>query len=128
MAELGIFAVSHDSRRWRTVAWPPMPEDALAVSEEFRDDESRRRWLKLQEPNVLRLLQVLPQEDMATTSINELQRLTDFPEIAVRGGLELLVHDHALALWQPNGDDADPSAFGPTCSSTCSSPSIRSAA
>ena len=108
MAELGIFTVSHDGRRWRTVAWPPMPEDVLPVSQEFRDVESRRRWLKLQEPNALKLLQVLPQDDVATTSVDELQRLTDLPEIAVRGGLELLVHDHALVLWQSNGDDADP--------------------
>lgn len=108
MAELGVFTVSHDGRRWRTVAWPPMPEEALPVSQEFRDTESRRRWLKLQEPNALKLLKVLPQADMATTSVDELQRLTDLPELAVRGGLELLVHDQALALWQPNGDDADP--------------------
>ena len=107
MAELGIFTASHDGGRWRTVAWPPMPEDALPVSEEFRDTESRRRWLKLQEANALRLLQVLPQDDLATTSIDELQCLTDLPEIAVRGGLELLVHD-ALILWQPDGDYADP--------------------
>jgi hypothetical protein len=108
MAELGIFTVSHKGCRWHTVAWPPMPEDALPVSQEFRDAEGRRRWLKLQEPNALRLLQVLPQDDLATTSIEELQRLTDLPAIAVRGGLELLVHDGALVLWQPNGDDADP--------------------
>ncbi len=108
MAELGIFAVSQDWSRWRTVPWPPMPEDALPVSQEFRDAENQRRWLKLQEPNALQLLQVLPQDDMAKTSIDELQRLTDLPEIAVRGGLELLVHDGALDLWQPNGDDADP--------------------
>ena len=56
----------------------------------------------------MKLLHVLPPDDMATTSIDELQRLADLPEIAVRGGLELLVHDHALVLWQPNGDDADP--------------------
>ncbi len=108
MADLGIFAVSGDGSRWRTVAWPPMPEDALPVSQEFRDVENRRRWLKLQEPSALQLLQVLPQDDPATTSIDELQRLTDLPEIAVRGGLELLVDDGALDLWEPNGDGADP--------------------
>ena len=108
MAELGIFIVSEDGSRWRTVAWPPMPEDALPVSQEFRDQENRRRWFKLQEPHALQLLQVLPEDDLAKTSIEELQRLTDLPEIAVRGGLELLVHDRALDLWQPNGDDADP--------------------
>lgn len=108
MAELGIFSVSHDGSRWRTVAWPPMPEDALPVSQEFRDAESQRRWFKLQEPNALALLQVLPLGDTATTSIDELQRLIDLPEIAVRGGLELLVHDGALDLWEPNGDGADP--------------------
>ena len=108
MAELGIFTVANDRTCWRTVAWPPMPEDALPVSQEFRAAENRRRWLKLQEPNALQLLQVLPRDDMAKTSIDDLERITELPEIGVLGGLELLVHDGALDLWQPNGDDADP--------------------
>ena len=108
MAELGIITVSPDASCWRTVEWPPMPEDALPVSREFQDAENRRRWLKLQEPNALELLNVLPIDDRATTSIIELQRLTDLPEIAVRGGLEMLVNDGALTLWDDDGDDADP--------------------
>jgi len=108
MAELGIFTVNPDGSRWRAVEWPPMPEDALPVSQEFRDTENRRRWLKLQEPNALTLLQVLPLDDLATTSIDELQRLTDLPEVAVRGGLELLAHDGALTVWETDGDYADP--------------------
>jgi len=108
MAELGIFTVSPDGSRWRTVEWPPMPEDALPVSEEFRETENRRRWLKLNEPNALELLHVLPIDDLATTSIDELQRLTDLPEVAVRGGLEVLADDDALTLWDPDGELADP--------------------
>lgn len=73
-----------------------MPEDALPVSQEFCDTESRRRWLKLQEPNALELLHVLPIDDLATTSIAELQGLTDLPELAVRGGLEVLADGAAL--------------------------------
>lgn len=108
MAELGIFARTKDGSRWRTVAWPPMPEEALPVSQEFRDAESRRRWLKLNEPNALELLKVLPIGDTVTTSIDELQRVVELPEPDVRGGLELLVHDGAADIWDADGDDGDP--------------------
>ena len=127
MAELGIFEVTEEGCRWRTATWPPMPEDALPVSKEFRDATNRRRWFKLMEPNALRLVQVLPLDDLTLASIDDLARVTDLPEIAVRGGLEVLVNDRACICGSRTATTPIRSACLRRCSSTCSSRSIRSA-
>lgn len=108
MADLGIFDVTCDGRRWRAVTWPPLPEEALAVSEDFRDTQAVRRWLTLHQQNARAILGFLPARTAFAVSVDDLTRVLDLPKTAVRGGLELLVHDGALLLTDVHDVAVDP--------------------
>ena len=108
MADLGILEVTGGGRRWRAVTWPPLPEEVLAVSDDFRDTQALCRWLMIHRPNARAILDFLPARTTFTVSVDELGRVVDLPEAAIRGGLELLVHDGALLLTNAQNVVVDP--------------------
>jgi len=111
MADLGIFEADLAVPRWRTVRWPPLPDEVLPVSECFRAAEAWRRWSELHDSAAFRIARLLaasrPHGELVLTSIEELQTATGYTDLTIRAGLEVLTRDKAAILRLPNGDPAD---------------------
>lgn len=108
MTDLGIFEVTADGRRWRTVEWPPLPEEKLAVSEEFRKTLATYRWVKLHERSARSIATFLPARHSFVSTVDDLARVLGLSGEEVRAGLELLVHDAALILTEVDDSAVNP--------------------
>lgn len=111
MAGLGIFEVDPSVPWWRSVHWPPLPDEVLPMSERFREAEDWRRWSELHDDTARHIAELLaasgPDGELILTSVEELQEATGCSDIDVRAGLEVLTRDEAATIRLPNGDLAD---------------------
>lgn len=112
MAHLGIVEVDTSVPRWRTVQWPPLPEEILPMPRSFRVAQDRRRWEEMNGETALHIAQVVaawsPDGEAVSTSIDDLEGATGMPEVAVRAGLEVLARYDAATLHLPSGEVGDP--------------------
>lgn len=107
MADLGIFEVDASVPRWRSVQWPPLPDEVLPMSERFREAEDWRRWSDLHDDTARHIAELLeasgPHGELILTSVEELEQATGCSDIDVRAALEVLTRDEAATIRLPNG-------------------------
>lgn len=111
MADLRIFEVDVSVPRWRSVHWPPLPDEVLPMSERFREAEDWRRWSELHDDTARHISELLaasgPDGELILTSVEELEAATGCSDDAIRAGLEVLTRDEATTIRLPNGEIAD---------------------
>lgn len=107
MADLGILTTDAGRSRWRWPEWPPLPEEVLPVSRAFRKAEDARRWSSMHADiahEIIELLEDAPEDLSVLTSIEQMEERTGFPELSVRAGFEVLLHEGVATYSLSDGD------------------------